>query len=53
VVWQFQTAGDNVGGAPAIYRIRGKAYMALTTGGAKPKLIVFALGGDKTQGAAK
>ena len=29
MVWQFQTAGDKVGGAPAIYRIRGKAYMAL------------------------
>jgi PQQ-dependent dehydrogenase (methanol/ethanol family) len=49
-VWEWQLDGDNVGGAPAIYQVKGKSYVALTSGGTKPKLFVFALGGDKTQG---
>nr|WP_306220604.1 PQQ-binding-like beta-propeller repeat protein [Cohnella sp. WQ 127256] len=52
IIWEFQTIGDNIGSAPSIFTQDGKEYIALTTGGSKPKVMVFALGGDKTQGTA-
>jgi len=51
IVWTFQTSGDNIQAAPAIFTVDGKEYITFTSGGTKPKVHVFALGGDKTQGA--
>ncbi|MFD2332613.1 pyrroloquinoline quinone-dependent dehydrogenase [Cohnella sp. GCM10020058] len=51
VLWTFQTSGDNVQAAPALFTVDGKTYLTFTTGGTKPKIHVFALGGDKTQGS--
>jgi len=48
-VWEFQLDGDSIGAAPTIYKVAGKVYVAITSGGAKPKLHVFGFGGDKTQ----
>ncbi|MBB6671018.1 pyrroloquinoline quinone-dependent dehydrogenase [Cohnella nanjingensis] len=50
VIWSFQTAGDNIQAAPAVFTVDGKQYITFTSGGTKPKVYVFALGGDKTQG---
>jgi len=50
VIWTFQTSGDNVQAAPSIFTVDGKEYIVFTTGGSKPKVHVFGLGGDKTQG---
>ncbi|RUS45790.1 PQQ-binding-like beta-propeller repeat protein [Cohnella sp. AR92] len=52
VVWTFQTTGDNIQAAPSIFTVDGKEYVTFTTGGTKPKIHVFGLGGDKTQGQA-
>ncbi|TDF99634.1 pyrroloquinoline quinone-dependent dehydrogenase [Paenibacillus piri] len=52
VIWTFQTSGNNIQAAPAIFTVDGKQYMTFTSGGTKPKAYVFALGGDKTQGEA-
>jgi alcohol dehydrogenase (cytochrome c) len=52
IIWEFQTIGDNIMSAPAIFTQDGKEYIAITSGGTKPKVMVFALGGDKTQGTA-
>ncbi|WP_169306633.1 pyrroloquinoline quinone-dependent dehydrogenase [Cohnella pontilimi] len=52
VIWTFQTSGDNVQAAPSIFTVDGKEYIVFTTGGTKPKVHVFGLGGDKTQGQA-
>jgi len=52
IIWEFQTIGDNIMSAPSIFTQDGKEYIALTSGGTKPKIMVFALGGDKTQGTA-
>nr|WP_306220264.1 PQQ-binding-like beta-propeller repeat protein [Cohnella sp. WQ 127256] len=52
VVWTFQMAGDNVQAAPSIFTVDGKQYIIVTTGGSKPKVHLFGLGGDKTQGTA-
>jgi PQQ-dependent dehydrogenase (methanol/ethanol family) len=49
---EFQTPGSAIGTAPSIFTQDGKQYIAITSGGPKPKLMVFGLGGDKTQGAA-
>ncbi|MFC5529817.1 pyrroloquinoline quinone-dependent dehydrogenase [Cohnella yongneupensis] len=50
VIWTFQTSGDNVQAAPSIFTVDGKEYIVFTTGGTKPKVHVFGLGGNKTQG---
>lgn len=50
VIWTFQTEGDNIQAAPAIFAVDGKPYVTFTSGGAKPKVYVFGLGGNKTQG---
>lgn len=52
VVWTFQTQGDNIQAAPAVFTVDGKTYLTFTSGGTKPKVYVFGLGGDKTQGQA-
>ncbi|WP_168735868.1 pyrroloquinoline quinone-dependent dehydrogenase [Cohnella fermenti] len=52
VIWTFQTSGDNIQAAPAVFTVDGKEYVVFTTGGTKPKVHVFGLGGDKTQGEA-
>lgn len=52
IIWTFQTPGDNIQAAPSIFTVDGKEYITFTSGGTKPKIYVFALGGDKTQGAA-
>ncbi|GFN32256.1 hypothetical protein PCURB6_25160 [Paenibacillus curdlanolyticus] len=52
VIWTFQTSGDNVQAAPSIFAVDDKEYIVFTTGGTKPKVHVFGLGGDKTQGKA-
>ncbi|MDR9854288.1 PQQ-binding-like beta-propeller repeat protein [Paenibacillus sp. VCA1] len=52
VIWTFQTTGNSVQAAPAIFTVDDKQYMAFTTGGTTPKVFVFGLGGDKTQGQA-
>ncbi|MFC5401589.1 pyrroloquinoline quinone-dependent dehydrogenase [Cohnella soli] len=52
VLWTFQTAGDNIQAAPSFFTANGKQYLTFTSGGTKPKVHVFALGGDKTQGSA-
>ncbi|MFC5404845.1 pyrroloquinoline quinone-dependent dehydrogenase [Cohnella soli] len=52
VLWTFQTAGDNIQAAPAFFTADGKQYLVFTSGGSKPKVHVYALGGDKTQGSA-
>ncbi|QHW29591.1 PQQ-binding-like beta-propeller repeat protein [Paenibacillus rhizovicinus] len=52
VIWTFQTSGDNIQAAPSIFTVDNKEYMVFTTGGSKPKVHVFGLGGDKTQGQA-
>ncbi len=52
VIWTFQTSGDNVQAAPSIFTVDDKEYIVFTTGGSKPKVHVFGLGGDKTQGPA-
>jgi alcohol dehydrogenase (cytochrome c) len=52
ILWTFQTAGNNIQGAPAIFTVDGKQYMTFTSGGTKPKVFVFGLGGNKTQSTA-
>ncbi|WP_158602262.1 pyrroloquinoline quinone-dependent dehydrogenase [Cohnella endophytica] len=52
IIWEFQTIGDNIMSAPSIFTKDGKQYVVTTSGGTKPKVMVFALGGDKTQGPA-
>ncbi|TBL70708.1 pyrroloquinoline quinone-dependent dehydrogenase [Paenibacillus thalictri] len=52
VLWTFQTPGNNIQAAPAIFTVDGKQYITFTSGGTKPMAYVFGLGGDKTQGAA-
>ncbi|MCM3000601.1 PQQ-binding-like beta-propeller repeat protein [Paenibacillus cellulositrophicus] len=52
VIWTFQTTGSSIQAAPAIFVVDDKQYMAFTSGGPKPKVFVFGLGGDKTQGKA-
>lgn len=52
VLWTFQSAGDNIQAAPAFFIADGKQYLTFTSGGTKPKIHVFAIGGDKTQGSA-
>ncbi|XID92439.1 pyrroloquinoline quinone-dependent dehydrogenase [Paenibacillaceae bacterium WGS1546] len=52
IVWTFQTSGGNFQAAPSLFTVDGKEYLAVTTGGTKPQVHVFGLGGDKTQGAA-
>ncbi|MDF2713396.1 MAG: hypothetical protein K0R28_321 [Paenibacillus sp.] len=52
VIWSFQTSGDNVQAAPSIFTVDNKEYMVFTTGGTEPKVHVFGLGGNKTQGPA-
>lgn len=53
VIWTFQTSGDNVQAAPSIFTVDGKEYIVFTTGGSKPKVHVFGLGGDKSQGQSE
>ena len=56
VLWQFQT-GYQIASGPSIYRLGGKQYIAITTGGTPSssyggtasRLEVFALGGNQTQ----
>jgi len=50
LIWTFQTTGTNIQAAPALFKVDGKPYMAFTSGGTDPKVFVFGLGGDKTQG---
>lgn len=52
VLWTFQSAGDNIQSAPAFFAVDGKQYLTFTSGGKNPKVHVFAIGGDKTQGSA-
>ncbi|TVY00378.1 pyrroloquinoline quinone-dependent dehydrogenase [Cohnella terricola] len=52
IIWEFQIDGNTIMSAPSIFTVDGKQYILLTSGGTKPKAFVFALGGDKTQGAA-
>ncbi|MFD0669929.1 pyrroloquinoline quinone-dependent dehydrogenase [Cohnella sp. GCM10027633] len=52
VIWTFQTSGDNVQAAPSIFTVDGKEYIVFTTGGTKPKVHVFGLGGNTAQGPA-
>nr|WP_260440080.1 PQQ-binding-like beta-propeller repeat protein [Cohnella lubricantis] len=52
VIWTFQTPGDNIQAAPAVFTVDGKPYITFTSGGTKPRVYVFGLGGDKTQGQA-
>lgn len=52
LIWTFQTSGDNVQAAPSIFTVDKKEYIVFTTGGTKPKVHVFGLGGDKKQGPA-
>ncbi|MBO9609389.1 MAG: PQQ-binding-like beta-propeller repeat protein [Paenibacillaceae bacterium] len=52
VIWTFQTSGNNVQAAPSIFKVDGKEYIVFTTGGTKPQVHVFGLGGNKTQGQA-
>lgn len=49
-LYEFQTSGSAIGTAPSIFTQDGKQYVAITSGGSKPKVMVFGLGGDKTQG---
>ncbi|MEB3102741.1 outer membrane protein assembly factor BamB family protein [Ferviditalea candida] len=53
ILWDFQTSGGAIGSAPSIFTQDGKQYVAQTTGGPNPKLIVFGLGGENTQGASQ
>ena len=56
VLWRFQT-GRQIAAGPSIYSVDGKQYVAVTIGGTPtssnggvlPGLMVFALGGDKTE----
>lgn len=56
ILWQFQT-GYQIASGPSIFRLDGKEYIAITTGGTPTssyggtaaRLDVFALGGDQTQ----
>lgn len=50
MLWEFQTSGESINSAPSIFMHEGKQFIAQTTGGQNPKLIVFGLGGDTTQG---
>jgi len=52
VLWTFQTSGNNIQAAPAIFTVDDKPYVAFTSGGPKPMVHVFGLGGDKTQGSS-
>ncbi|MBO9599292.1 MAG: PQQ-binding-like beta-propeller repeat protein, partial [Cohnella sp.] len=52
IIWEFQLPGDNVMSAPSIFTHDGKEYICFTSGGNNPQIYVFALGGDKTQGAS-
>ena len=56
LLWKFQT-GRQIAAGPAIYSVDGKEYIAITIGGSPtssnggvlPGLMVFGLGGDKTE----
>jgi len=56
VLWKFQT-GRQIASGPSIFSVDGKEYIAITIGGTPtssnggvlPGLMVFGLGGDKTQ----
>ena len=56
VLWKFQT-GRQIASGPSIFSVDGKEYVAITIGGTPtssnggvlPGLMVFGLGGDKTQ----
>jgi PQQ-dependent dehydrogenase (methanol/ethanol family) len=56
VLWKFQT-GRQIASGPSIFSVGGKQYIAVTLGGSPtssnggvlPGLMVFALGGDKTE----
>jgi alcohol dehydrogenase (cytochrome c) len=56
VLWKFQT-GRQIAAGPSIFSVDGKEYVAITIGGTPtssnggvlPGLMVFALGGDKTE----
>ena len=55
-MWKFQT-GRQIAAGPSIYSVNGKEYVAITIGGSPtssnggvlPGLMVFAIGGDKTE----
>jgi alcohol dehydrogenase (cytochrome c) len=56
LLWKFQT-GRQIAAGPSIYSVDGKEYVAITIGGTPtssnggvlPGLMVFGIGGDKTQ----
>ena len=48
VLWSFGV-GNDVQSAPSIFEMDGQQYIAQVVGGTGSKLIVFGLGGDKTQ----
>ncbi len=56
LLWKFQT-GRQIASGPSIYSVDGKEYVAVTIGGTPtssnggvvPGLMVFGLGGDKTE----
>jgi alcohol dehydrogenase (cytochrome c) len=56
LLWKFQT-GRQIAAGPSIYSVAGKEYVAITIGGSPtssnggvlPGLMVFGLGGDKTE----
>src|SRR5206468_3203737 len=56
LLWKFQT-GRQIAAGPSIFSVDGKEYIAITVGGTPtssnggvvPGLMVFGLGGDKTQ----
>jgi PQQ-dependent dehydrogenase (methanol/ethanol family) len=56
LLWKFQT-GRQIAAGPSIYSVAGKQYVAITIGGSPtssnggvlPGLMVFGLGGDKTE----
>lgn len=52
LIWTFQTSGDNIQAAPSVFMVDGKEYITFTSGGRAPKVFVFGLGGEKSQGPA-
>jgi alcohol dehydrogenase (cytochrome c) len=52
ILWTFQTPWNNIQAAPAMFTVNGYQYVTFTSGGTKPKVYVFALGGNKTKGGA-
>jgi alcohol dehydrogenase (cytochrome c) len=56
LLWKFQT-GRQIAAGPSIYSVAGKEYIAITIGGTPtssnggvlPGLMVFGIGGDKTE----